>query len=600
VKLRPYQTEARGAVYARFREGLPALLVMATGTGKTFTGMSMVHDALRAGGRVLWLGHRTELVDQPMRTLCGDKAPAEWRAAWAAKAGMVKGARDDASRQCIFASAQTLWRVSTYQKCTACGASREDGTKPCHACGSFDREEHEYLPRLERILDEGPIRLLVIDEAHHSASPGWQRVIARVLEHAEQSSRTCHLLGLTATPERTDDLRLTDTWGEEPAFFFPIERAIQEGYLLPPVFDRRPLELDRAAFEKLDDEEAAKALVAAGAVEHCVASMADYRGARTALVFVPGVDLAEQLCEALRADGWRAAWVCGESQASDRARIVRRLGAGELDCVVNVGVLTEGTDIPRCDLAVLLRPCRSKPLYIQIVGRVLRLFGEQSDAVVLDLTGASLEHSLTQAPVIVEPEPLPPEEDPESTEFRPPAQREVVRQLGGLAAIQEREPIKPAWADVVGVAGDWKACDCGGDMGLVLVGPVGDGYGAWWHRKRRRLPPFQLHELGRPVSLTEAMNLGSDVFRRACRTADRRADIRKERPTEEQKRAIHFGELQVFARNDWGQWKLWPPKVVPPRATRGDCEDAITARWARRVIQRHKLAGVLVDKGEAA
>lgn len=599
MKLRSYQTEARKAVYGRFRAGAAALLVMATGTGKTFTGMSMVADALHKGGRVLWLGHRTELVAQPMRTLCGDKAPAEWREAWAARAGIVKGSRDDTSRQCIFASAQTLWRLSTYQKCTSCGQTLPSGEGPC-VCGSTSLTEHEYLPRLERILEDGPIRLLVIDEAHHSASPGWQRVIARVLEHAREQGSECHLLGLTATPERTDDLRLSDTWGEEPAYVFTMERAIDEGYLLPPTFDRQLLELDRKAFEKLEDEEAARALVDAGAVEHCVTSMAQYRGGRTALVFVLGVDLASQLCEALRADGWRAAWVCGESQASDRARIVRRLGAGELDCVVNVGVLTEGTDIPRCDLAVLLRPCRSKPLYIQIVGRVLRLFGEQSDAVVLDLTGASLEHSLTQAPVIVEPEPLPPEEDPESTDFRPPARRKVVRELGGLAAVKEREPIKPAWADVPDVAGDWKACDCGGDMGLVLVGPVGDGYGAWWHKKRRRLPPFQLHENGRPVGLTEAMNLGADVFRRACRTADRRADIRQERPTDEQRSAIRLGELQVFARDDWGRWRLWPAGKIPPRATRGDCEDAITARWARKVIKRHGLARVLVEREEAA
>lgn len=593
MKLRPYQIEARRAVYERFKAGESALLVMATGTGKTFTGMSMAVDALHRGGRVLWLGHRTELVDQPRRTLCGDKAPPEWREAWESKVGTVKGSRDRVGAQCIFASAQTLWRVTRYERCADCGRTiKAPAEGPCE-CGAARWETIEALPRLEKVLAKGAIRLLVVDEAHHSASPGWQRVISRVVEHAREQGTECLVLGLTATPERTDKLRLSDTWGEEPAFFFPIERAIDEGYLLPPVFDRQLLKLDRAKFEKMDDQEAAQELVNAGAVAHCVKSMEPYRGKRTALVFVPSVDLAEKLCDELRTARWRAAWVCGDSDPADRARIVRRLGEGGLDCVVNVGVLTEGTDIPRCDLAVLLRPCKSKPLYIQIVGRVLRLFGEQSDAVVLDLTGASLEHSLTQAPVIVEPEIIPPEEDPDSTEYRPPNQREALRELGGLAALKRREPIQPAWAEVLYVEGDWLACDCGGDMGLVLVGPVGDGWGAWWHKKRRRKPPIQLHEDGRPVSLVDAQNLGADVFRRACPSADRRANERNEPPTSAQRKAVHFDQLQLRARNDWGQWVLWDPGVIPPRATRGDVEDAMASRWAREVIERHQLAVVL-------
>ncbi|HUT73749.1 MAG TPA: DEAD/DEAH box helicase family protein, partial [Armatimonadota bacterium] len=140
VQLRYYQEEAFAAVRYDFSMGgLAALLVLATGCGKTMTALSMAAATVRRGGRVLWVAHRSELVNQPLEAWRG---LAQFHGA--GEAGIVQGGTDDVGAAVIFASTGTIAR----------GATEEGG-------------------RLGRIFDgaDSPIRMVVIDECLPAGTP---------------------------------------------------------------------------------------------------------------------------------------------------------------------------------------------------------------------------------------------------------------------------------------------------------------------------------------------------------------------------------------------------------------------------------------------
>lgn len=374
--LRPYQEQAMDAVRARYREGQrAALVVLPTGTGKTRTALTMAAAAIQRGKRVLWLAHRTELIDQPVDA---------WRAlpelARAGSAGVVMAGRNDAGADLVCASVQTLTRGG----------------------------------RLDAVLSHGLPSLVVVDEAHHSSAGQWADVLGALDLAAEKvGQHPPWWLGLTATPERTDRADLSAIWGSTPAYVYTYQDAVDEGYLCPPRFvvDRLPLDdeteaLLATASEQGDDAKIAKLLLKAGVVAHTVEAMhrAGAEG-RAAMIFTADVEQAELTAAALNEDGtWRARAVSGQTPKPQRRAILRAFKRGEIDVIANCAVLTEGTDLPRCDCIVAARPFSSKPLYVQGVGRGLRLHPGKEDCLVVDLSGASEEHTLIMAAALLETE----------------------------------------------------------------------------------------------------------------------------------------------------------------------------------------------------
>ena len=96
--------------------------------------------------------------------------------------------------------------------------------------------------------------------------------------------------------------------------------------------------------------------------------------------------------------GVRAAAVSGAMPLDERRLLLRRFDRGELDVIVNCMVLTEGYDAPRVDCIVVARPTKSRALYTQMVGRGTRRHPDKTDCLVLDVVGASAEHSLVTIP----------------------------------------------------------------------------------------------------------------------------------------------------------------------------------------------------------
>ena len=371
MKARPYQDAARAAVRDAWaaKDGHP-LVVMATGTGKTETALGLVVEAIDAGERVVWLAHREELVRAPVERL------SRYRPDLARHCGVEQAdSRPHMGARFVAASIPTL------------AASPE---------------------RASRYLDAA---LVVVDEAHHSTSATWRAVM-----DLWPSARR---LGLTATPERADRADLSDLW--VIAYAYGIADAIEGGYLVPPfaALDQLP-GLDLGAIggrHDYDDAVLGAALMAAHVVEHTVAAMGRPHTAsrlpdrdearvlsaegRSTIVYTATVEQAEATAVALRDAGWTARMLCGTTPRDERAALLRAFTRGDVRCLVNPVVLTEGTDLPIASCLVLARPTRSWGLYVQMVGRGLRLAEGKAECLVLDVGGATGAHSLVSAPVLV-------------------------------------------------------------------------------------------------------------------------------------------------------------------------------------------------------
>lgn len=393
---RPHQIAARNAYLAHDHATRGAMLVMATGTGKTGTAHYIMADYLERGERVLWVAHQNRLVKQP---LTADGALRKFFPQYLSRAGIVQGqTHKDHSKQLVYASMQTLSRTK----------------------------------RIEELLAYGEFGLVVVDECHHSPSPQYLRVINRL------RSGGAHLLGLTATPDREDTRSLSELW--EVVYSYAIMDALADGVLLPPyvALNKVPdLDLSKVGGRKdYTAPDLERALMRSHIVEHTVSAITQTYAAERlpfrehtaylscdpkvggGIVFTATVVQAKATAEALRAAGWRAEYIAGDMITDEvdaegrpvripfpetlREALFEKFERGELDVLCNAQLITEGVDIPRAQWCVLARPTKSWSLYVQMVGRVLRPYNDQRQALVLDLVGATKVHSIVAAPVLVD------------------------------------------------------------------------------------------------------------------------------------------------------------------------------------------------------
>lgn len=374
MTLRPYQAAAIQAAREMLREkrakgeAARALIVLPTGCGKTQTAISLLSAALDRApeARVLWVAHRKELLTQPISAMARVEATRDL----ARRCGLVLAKRNQADRQIVMGGIKTL--------------------------------THRGCARLRTVLSYGAPQIIVIDEAHHSTSSEYQALIAEI----DKINPGAVWIGLTATPERTDGVGLASLWGPDAALVYGISDAIRDSYLCPPRFVDCQLQLDEALKAELDrleasgdDDAVGDLLIIAGVVPATVEAMNAHlgRSAQTgekvpSLVFCANIKQAKATTAALSAAGWRADLLTGETKATTRALMIEDFHAGYLDVIVNITVLTEGTDIPRVGGIVAARPFSSKPLWLQSVGRGLRLYDGKDECIVVDIGGAHKEH----------------------------------------------------------------------------------------------------------------------------------------------------------------------------------------------------------------
>ena len=344
MELRPYQEEAKQAVFAQWEGSVNrTLLVLPTGCGKTIVFAKIAEECVCQGKRVLILAHRGELLDQ-----AADKI----------------------------------------RKSTGLGCALEKAESSC--IGSWFRivvGSVQTMMREKRLgqFSDDYFDTIIIDEAHHCISDSYQRV----LKHFPEAE----VLGVTATPDR-GDMRDMGEYFESIAYEYTLQKAIKEGYLSPIRALTLPLKMDLTGVGISAGDFKAGDLGTAldPYLDQIAEEMKNYCADRRTVVFLPLVKTSQKFRDVLCEHGFRAAEVNGES--SDRTEILQAFDRGDYNVLCNSMLLTEGWDCPSVDCVVVLRPTKVRSLYSQMVGRGTRLFPGKDHLLLLDFLWHTERHEL--------------------------------------------------------------------------------------------------------------------------------------------------------------------------------------------------------------
>lgn len=351
VQLRDYQREAVAAVRLAWADGLrrPAC-VLPTGAGKTVVFSDLIKAELRDGvDRVLVLAHRDELIRQAVSKI---RSVAPYL-----RVGVCKAGEDQVGAPVVVGSVQTL------------------------------RNE----ARRRRVRNVG---LVVVDECHHATASSYRTV----LEHYGCFDGGARAVGFTATMSRGDGVGLGSVW-ENVVYERDIRYMITRGFLVPPRgIHVRVDDLDLSKVRKtagdFSDGALGEALAASMAPERIVDAYRDHAAGKQSLLFVPTVAFAELMVQRFTSVGVRALVVHGGQGADERRGALDAFRAGRVQVLVNCMVLTEGTDLPMAECVIIARPTTHVGLFVQMVGRGLRLYPGKTEAIVLDVVGVSQRHAL--------------------------------------------------------------------------------------------------------------------------------------------------------------------------------------------------------------
>ncbi|MBZ4031522.1 DEAD/DEAH box helicase [Ligilactobacillus salivarius] len=344
MELRPYQETARQKVQEEWENGKKrTLLVLPTGTGKTIVFSKIIEDRVRKGERVLVIAHRGELLEQASDKLY--------------KSTGLKTATEKAEQT----SLGSFYRV---------------------VVGSVQTMQREK--RLNQFPPEY-FDTIVIDEAHHAISDGYQRV----LHHFEDAN----VLGVTATPDR-GDMRNLGSYFESLAYEYSLPEAIKSGYLSPIKALTIPLKLDLSNVKQQAGDFSTKDLGTAldPYLEQIAEEMKKQCFNRKTVVFLPLVKTSQKFRDILNQHGFKAAEVNGES--ADREQVLKDYEEGKYNVLCNSMLLTEGWDCPSVDCVIVLRPTKVRALYSQMVGRGTRLAPGKKELLLLDFLWHTERHEL--------------------------------------------------------------------------------------------------------------------------------------------------------------------------------------------------------------
>jgi superfamily II DNA or RNA helicase/HKD family nuclease len=320
------------------------LVVAATGTGKT---MLAGFDYARQPGRptLLFLAHREELLRQ-------------------ARTAFRHTLREGSFGELLFG-----------------------GEHPQHADHLFATIQSFARSDLAGRLGSDHWKYVVIDEAHHAPADSYQAVLGRL--------RPQILLGLTATPERTDGQSLLPDFDGVLAAEMRLWHALEKQLVVPFEYYGVADETDFAAIEwkrgGYDKEQLDKLLTGNNRRAELIAEQfRKYRGVwrqARGLAFCSSVRHAEFMAARFNGYGIPSMVVHGDSAAKDRAAATTRLKDREVNVLFTCDLFNEGIDLPFVDTLLFLRPTSSATVFLQQMGRGLRIDKDKASCLILDFVG---------------------------------------------------------------------------------------------------------------------------------------------------------------------------------------------------------------------
>ena len=315
------------------------LVVLATGLGKTWLA---AFDANQLGAKkVLFVAHREEILGQAAATFL--------RIRPSARVGTYAGQKRDTDADVLCASVQTLGKEAHLERFA-----------PMH----FD--------------------YIVVDEFHHAAAPSYRRLLSYFTPR--------FLLGLTATPDRTDQSDILSLCDDNLVYTCDLFQGINAHLLAPfhyhGIFDEE-VNYKEIPWRngRFDPDVLSNKLATLGRVKHALRVWARLKQRRT-LAFCVSIRHAEFMAQQFRKAGIAAQAVYGGSELG-RVEALDRLSDGSLEILFSVDLFSEGIDLPLIDTVMMLRPTDSKVLFLQQLGRGLRkadAYGK-THLVVLDFIG---------------------------------------------------------------------------------------------------------------------------------------------------------------------------------------------------------------------
>lgn len=324
-----------------------ALVVMATGLGKTLLA-AMDADRVRSQRpdgrlRILFVAHRRELLVQAAETF-----------------------------RRVLRPSLPDFTVGWFME----NRSELDGDMVVASVAKLSRPEH--LAELQKRSFD----YMVVDEVHHAHAQSYRRLLAHL--------QAGFLLGLTATPDRADEGDVLGLFDDNLPYRADLGVGIEAGMLVPFSYFGLKDVVDYANIpwrnRKFDPEELAAAVPTQQRMDRFWEAWGEHGGTRT-LVFCCSIKHAEFVRDWLADKGVRVVAVFGATGSADREQALRDLNDGVLDAVCAVDLFNEGVDLPRVDRVAMLRPTASPVVFLQQLGRGLRVAPEKDSLTVIDFVG---------------------------------------------------------------------------------------------------------------------------------------------------------------------------------------------------------------------
>ncbi len=328
-----------------------ALLISATGTGKTYASAFAMRDL--GFKRVLFLVHRNQIVKQAKKSF--ERVFGNTRTM-----GIVSGESRDFDKDYIFATIQTMSKEDIYSQ-----------------------------------YDKSYFDAIVFDEAHHTSASSYKRIM--------DYFKPKFTLGMTATPDKRDDQfagkNIYELFNHQIAYEIRLQEALEEDLLCPfHYFGITDIAMhdSEATYTNIDDF---RYLTSDERVTR-VMEQARYYGHSgnrvKGLIFCSRVEEAKELSKKFNERGWRTIALSGTNSEKERENAIDRLvmdtevndkGESQLDYILSVDVFSEGVDIVEINQVIMLRPTESPIVFIQQLGRGLRKAKEKEFVVILDFIG---------------------------------------------------------------------------------------------------------------------------------------------------------------------------------------------------------------------